>query len=204
MASLAGPPLGAVLAGGAGTRLGGGKAGAELGGRPLASYPVAALRAAGIEPVIYAKPGQPLPQLGVPVRREPAEPRHPLAGVVAALRDCATESRPLIAVACDLPFVAPDLLAALAAAPEPLVVPEAAGRPQPLLARYDPVLLGDLEAAMAAERSLTRAVMALRPRLLGTRDLARFGAPERILFNVNTGDDLERARHALPASDFVI
>jgi len=47
--------LGAVLAGGQGSRLGGAKPTADLAGRPLISYPLAALAAAGIEPFVVAK-----------------------------------------------------------------------------------------------------------------------------------------------------
>jgi molybdopterin-guanine dinucleotide biosynthesis protein A len=190
-----------VLAGGRGSRLGGEKAAAELGGRPLASYPVAALTEAGIEAVVYAKPGQALPELDVPVRREPAEPRHPLRGIVAALRDCGPTGRPLVVVACDLPFVPPALFAALAAAPEPLVIAAPGGRPQPLLGRYDPALLPALEAALADERPLTRTVTDLGARLLGDEDLAHFGDPARIALNVNTEEDLDEARKNLVIGD---
>jgi molybdopterin-guanine dinucleotide biosynthesis protein A len=190
-----------VLAGGRGSRLGGEKAAVELGGRPLVSHPLAALAAAGIEAVVYAKPGQPLPDLGVPVRREPAEPRHPLRGIVAALRECAPARRPLLALACDLPFVPPALLEALAAAPEPLVLAASGGRPQPLLGRYDPSLLPALEAALAEEAPLTRTVEALGARLLDDADLTRFGDPARIAFNVNTEEDLDEARKNLVIGD---
>ncbi|MGN6816529.1 MAG: molybdenum cofactor guanylyltransferase, partial [Solirubrobacterales bacterium] len=47
--------LGAVLAGGRGSRLGGAKAWVELGGRPLYSYPLAAIEAAGLDPVVCVK-----------------------------------------------------------------------------------------------------------------------------------------------------
>ncbi len=185
------PPLGAVLAGGRGSRLGGEKAGVELGGRPLISYPLAALRAAGIEAVVCAKPGQALPPLGVRVIPEPAAPRHPLCGIVVALRSAAPQ--PLIAIACDLPFVPPALLAMLAAAPEPLVIPALGRRPQPLLARYEASLLPELEAALEREEPLVRTVERLRPRLLGEAELAPFGDPRRLLFNVNDPADLRRA-----------
>lgn len=201
MSRAEGEPLGAVLAGGSGSRLGGEKVAAELGGRPLSSYPVRALAEAGIEAAVFAKPGQELPELGAAVHREPAEPRHPLCGIVAALRVAAAGDRPLVVLACDLPFVPPALLEALAAAPEPLVLAAAAGRPQPLLARYEPSLLPALEAALAAEEPLIRTAIALRPRLLGEDELARFGDPERILLNVNTPEDLEAARKKLVIGD---
>ena len=193
-------PLGAVLAGGAGSRLGGAKATVELAGRPLISYPLAALAAAGIEALVVAKRGTELPAFegpagGVGARTEvlvePDLPRHPLAGVLAALRHAG--GRPLVVLAGDMPLAEPRLLAALAAAPEPLVVPAPGGRLQPLQARYSPLLLPALEAALVREEPLRRTVEELRPRLLGDAELARFGDPERFLLNVNDAADLDRA-----------
>src|SRR6202012_6288367 len=94
---------------------------AERAGRPLISYPLAAHTAAGLEAVVVAKPGTALPSLdvGIDVLAEPAEPVHPLAGIVAALRQM---GRPLVVLACDFPFVPPALLPALADAPESVVV----------------------------------------------------------------------------------
>jgi molybdopterin-guanine dinucleotide biosynthesis protein A len=200
--------LGVVLAGGRGSRLGGAKATVELAGRPLIDYPLAAIAAAGLEAVVCAKAGEaPLPSRGsfrsyvvrkeprdeVPVLEEPAEPRHPLCGIVAALR----LGRPIVAVACDLPFVAPGLIELLAEAAEPLVIPTLDGRPQPLLARYEPSLLAQLEGALEREEPLTRAVEALSPRLLAEDELARIGDPARLLFNVNDPGDLRRAEALL-------
>jgi len=194
-APLAALPLGAVLAGGTGSRLGGAKAIAPLAGRPLISYPLAALTAAGIEAMVVAKEETELPPLAAEVVREPGEPRHPLAGILAALRHAG--ERPLVVLACDMPLAEPALLAALAAAPEPLVVPAPGGRPQPLQARYSAVLVPALEEALAREEPLRRTVAALAPRLLGDAELARFGDPDRFLLNVNDAGDLRRAESLL-------
>ena len=107
--------VGAVLAGGAGSRLGGSKAAALLAGRPLLSYPLAALRAAVGEVAVVAKADTELPAVGygVLIWREPDEPRHPLAGIVEALRRA--EGRPVVVLACDLPFVTAELVRELVA-----------------------------------------------------------------------------------------
>lgn len=205
-----GTGLGAVLAGGRGSRLGGAKPTADLAGRPLISYPLAALAAAGIEPFVVAKPstdlcGRPLARqtdlettaiaLGeVEIVTEPAEPTHPLAGIVAALRHA---DRPLVVLGCDFPFAPPALLRRLAEAPEALVVPAPGGEPQPLMARWSPELLSRLEIALDREEPLRRTVAALSPRLLDDTELARFGDPARAFFNVNTTADLRAAAELL-------
>jgi molybdenum cofactor guanylyltransferase len=181
---------GAVLAGGRGARLGGDKAVAVLGGRPLVLRPLAALEDAGLVPFVVAKPSTRLPALTAAVVLEPEEPTHPLLGVIAALRH---SGEPLVILGADFPFVPPELPRLLAAAPEPLVVAAPGGEIQPLVARWAPALLPDLELALRREEPLRRTVADLGARLLGDRELAAFGDPERAFFNVNRPADLARA-----------
>ena len=190
-----GPAVGAVLAGGLGSRLGGAKATLELAGRPLISYPLAAVERAGLEPLVVAKRDSDLPPLGCTVLREPDLPRHPLCGIVAALVHAGP--RPLVAIGCDMPFATAALLAWLASIPEPLAVPVVGGEPQPLLARYDGSLLPALEAALAREEPLRRTIESLRPMAIPEADLARFGEPRRLCLNVNTRAEAERAERLL-------
>jgi molybdenum cofactor guanylyltransferase len=197
-------PIGVVLAGGAGRRIGGAKARVELRGTPLLEYPLRALQAVLGEVVVVAKPDSELPPLpGVPVWREAALPRHPLTGVVHALERAGERepAREILVVAGDLPFVSPSLVERLARADAggaPAVVPRAGGRLQPLLARYAPAARAPLAAALARASlpSLTDAVAALEPLVLACDDELPF-------FNVNGREDLERAaqlleRHAAP------
>jgi molybdopterin-guanine dinucleotide biosynthesis protein A len=201
-------PIGVVLAGGAGRRIGGAKATVALRGAPLLLYPVRALQAMLAEVVVVAKPGTELPPLpGVPVWIEPDEPRHPLAGIVHALEragpppDIAGDGRAVLVCAGDLPFASPALVERLARADAggaSAVVPLAGGRLQPLLARYEPAALAPLAAALAQQRPprLTDAVAALDPLVLELDD-------ERPFFNVNVPEDLLTAAglldgHAAP------
>ena len=190
------PPLGAVLAGGRGSRMGNAKAAVELGSRPLIEYPLSALAAAGVEAVVVAKPDSALPPLEAPVWTEPPEPGHPLCGILAALR---RSGRPVLAVGCDMPFVPGELLSWLAALPGRLVVPSAGGRLQPLLARYDPSLEPALARALAAGSPLQRSLAELEPRCVTEEEVARFGSPRRLLFNVNSPEDLAVAERMLRA-----
>lgn len=182
-------PLGVVLAGGLGRRLGGDKAVAELAGRPLISYPVEAMRAALPEVVVIAKADTRIPPLsGVGLWNEPATPRHPVAGIMAALRFAA--GRPVFVCAGDLPFVTPALISRIAAADAggaPAVVAARGAEMQPLLGVYRPPA-GEL--LRYSDRPLRELVAAIGPRLVEVED------PEA-LFNVNTPADLLRAAEML-------
>ena len=183
-------PLGVLLAGGAARRMGGDKLRAPLRGRPLAVWALDALCGACDEVVVAAKAGTALPALPTGVLRldEPDEPRHPLAGVVAALRH-AGPGRSVLAVAADLPLVPAALLRELIAAPAEHAVAVAGERVQPLCARLGPAALGPLEAALWAGEPATRAVLVLRP--------ARVEAQPAWLLNVNTTEDLAAAEALL-------
>lgn len=186
--------IGVVLAGGRSRRIGGAKALAELGGRPLISYPLAALSAAGLDSVVVAKRQSPLPELACPVLREPALPSHPLCGVIAALRWGG--GQPVVVVGCDMPFATGSLLGWLAGL-DGLVVPEVDDRLQPLLARYEPADIGALEIALRSGHSMRQTITAFAPRIVGERELQRFGDPARLFYNVNDRTDLQAAERLL-------
>jgi molybdopterin-guanine dinucleotide biosynthesis protein A len=180
-----------VLAGGSGRRLGGAKAGALLGGRPLIHHVLDAVRAGGLEPVVVAKADSLLPPLDCRLVIEPAQPRHPLCGIVVGLR--AVEEPGVAVCACDMPFLSGELLAWLAGLEAPLAVAEAGGRLQPLLGHYSSTLLGQLDAALAAERPLSELVQELGAVVIAEAELAPFGDPERLTRNINTPAELAAA-----------
>ena len=180
--------IGVVLAGGDGRRIGGDKAMVELEGRALLLYPLAVLRAALDEVAVVAKQSTILPALDpdVAIWLEADEPRHPLAGILHALR-CA-RGRPVVVVAGDMPFVTRGLVAALArerSRGAAAVVPRASGRLQPLCARYDPRALTAL-AACDFGAPVRDVVAALSPRIVDWPDDEPF-------FNVNHPEDILQA-----------
>jgi molybdopterin-guanine dinucleotide biosynthesis protein A len=181
-------PVGVILAGGRGRRVGGDKAMLELAGRPLIAYPLAAMRDAVAEVAVVTKPGLRLPSdLGVSVWLEPPEPQHPLVGIVHALRRAG--GRPVVVCAVDLPLVTTRVLAALAEAEAggvAAVIAAADGRLHPSLARYEPSALALLEPAAAEARAPLREVVArLEPH--------RLEVPPAVVFNVNTPEELAQA-----------
>jgi molybdopterin-guanine dinucleotide biosynthesis protein A len=171
----------AVLAGGRGRRMGGRKTIARLHGAPLISHPLAAAAEAGLEAVVVAKGGTLLPALGVPVWQEPDEPVHPLLGIVTALERA---ERPVLAVACDMPYLTAELLQRLAVGPEAAV--RAGGRLAPVPARYEWAQLAALRVALEREASLQSTLAALGPAAID-------GVDEHVVASINTLEQLRDA-----------
>ncbi len=182
-------PVGVVLAGGRGRRMGGAKATVALQGRPLIAYALEAVAAAVEDVAVLTKADSELPNLpGTTVWVEPQTHHHPLVGIRQALALAA--GRPVLICAADLPLVTVELLRLLATADghgAPAVVASADGRPQPLLGRYEQSALEALsDPEVSGDRPLIEAVTAIGPRLLEVEDA-------QAVFNVNTPDDLLQA-----------
>lgn len=180
--------IGVVLAGGAGRRMGGSKPLAMLAGRPLVSYPVAALAGVCERVAVVCKAGTRLPELpGVERWDEEDEPRHPRTGIVHALERA---GGPVLVCAADMPFVTPDACLTLlqAARSTAVVVATSEGRLQPVFGLYAPAALGALRDA-PADAPLTETVEALDP--------VRVALPPGLVRSVNTSDELEQAEALL-------
>ena len=181
--------IGALLAGGSGSRLGvGSKAAALIGGQPLAAYPALALGAVCERVAVVCKRDTQLPDLpGTERWEEPDEPRHPLTGIVHAL---VTAGGPVLVCAADMPFVTVDACRTLlqAAGATPAVVAAADGVLQPTFGLYAPAALDVLRAA-PPDAPLTRTVEALDP--------ARVALPAALVRSVNTPEDLAEAEALL-------
>ncbi len=146
------PPIGVILAGGGGRRIGGSKAIVKLRGRPLITYPLAVLQAVLEDVAIVAKPDTELPSLpGVTVWIEPAAPQHPIVGITHAL--ALAGRRPVLVAAADMPFLTLAVVEQLASADPgraPAVIATEAGRLHPLLGCYQPQAAAPLAASLAA------------------------------------------------------
>jgi molybdopterin-guanine dinucleotide biosynthesis protein A len=186
--------LAAVLAGGSASRMGGAKATVQLDGRPLITYPLeAALDALGAVAVV-AKDDVELPPLDQRAELwiEPDEPRHPAVGVIEALRRARGSA--VVVIACDLPLLTSEVVGLLANADAEgsvAVLASAAGRPQPLLARYEPTALEAL-LEFDFDAPMTEQVMALMPTLIDV--------PPEASFNVNDLQQLEEVSRRLRSS----
>jgi len=126
----------------------------------------------------------------------------PLAGIEAGLR---AARRPSVFVAAgDMPFLTVGLvrflLGLLAERGVPAVVPRWGGRLHPLCAAYErDAVLPEVEAALDAGVRAVREVVGGLPGVLyvGDAQLWAFGDPDRLLMNVNSPEDLARARAML-------
>jgi molybdopterin-guanine dinucleotide biosynthesis protein A len=181
-------PVGVVLAGGLGRRLGGDKAVVEIEGRPLLLYPLEALHEVCDQVAVVAKRDTILPPLGglADLWIEPDEPRHPLTGIEHALR--LAGGLPILAVAVDLPLVDAAtlrLIAGTATGTAAVVVPRVHGRLQPLCALYTPLALAGL-AGFDPSASATAVVEALGVREVEPPDPSAF-------LNVNRPEDVLQA-----------
>jgi molybdopterin-guanine dinucleotide biosynthesis protein A len=188
-------PIGVVLAGGPGVRIGGAKPTVALRGHPLVRYPVSAMKLVLAEVAVIAKADTSLPQLlRTMVWIEPDLPVDPLLGITEAL--ALAGGRPVLVCPADMPFVAPESLSALAAAHHegrPAVVATCRGATRPLLGLYLPSAVPLLEQAMRDGLSPHDAARTLDPVLFEIEN-------EDELFDVDTPDDLLQASAMLDVS----
>lgn len=169
-------PAGLVLAGGQSRRMGTDKALLELDGVPLLVRSVRFLRGFCVPPVLLAGGDAArtarltaVEGLGDVVGVPDAEPvgRGPLGGLVAGLRRAPADLVAVLAV--DLPRPSRPIFGLLAGLwrGEPAVVPEVAGRLEPLHALWARAALPALEARLAAGRlALTEAALDLGARVV--------------------------------------
>ncbi|MDQ3586733.1 MAG: NTP transferase domain-containing protein [Actinomycetota bacterium] len=176
--------IGAVLAGGAGRRLGrGSKAAVQVRGRALVSRPLEALGAVCERVAVVCKPGTELPELGAVERwDEPGYPQHPLIGITHALERA---GEPVLVCAADMAWVTADscrsLVNAARAGDGAPAVAVAGGVLQPVFGVYSPVVLDTLRAA-ESDAALTATVEVLDP--------VRVALPPPLIRRVNTPEDL--------------
>lgn len=185
---------GAVLAGGPGSRLGGGKPFREVAGRRLIDLALAALGRVCPRTMIVTNDVAAYADHPCLVLADRWPGRGPLAALATAFLDSPAEGLLLLAV--DMPLVRPELLAALARAHgrEKVLAPLGPRWPEPLLAYYGrdclPAILRLLEQGEWRPRMLLKAVGAT---LMPREEVVRYD-PEGLSFlNVNFPEDLAQA-----------
>jgi len=180
---------GAVLVGGASSRMGTDKAHCEVEGVPFATHIAQLLSRFFVEVLLVG--GDPPPD--APGRRvaDAEGPQSSLRGLVSALQGATTER--VLVVATDMPLVSAELLLALTAWPEhDAVVPRYEGQAHPLCAIYrrEPTLAVARERLAAGELRLRGVLDRLDTVYFEAEDLLAVDPGALALVNVNTPEEL--------------
>ena len=182
-----------VLAGGEGSRMGGGKPLRKLGGETLLARALRMARTWSEDVRIGLRSADQIPGADVPLVLDDPTIEGPLAGLVAAIstaRDSGHEA--VLTVPCDMPFLPPDLLARLAEriGDKEAAVSASGGRLHPVCALWKVSSLAVLPAYLATGRRS----------LVGFAEAAGFERvdwPGDLFVNINTPSELAAAEQRL-------
>jgi molybdopterin-guanine dinucleotide biosynthesis protein A len=187
---------GVVLAGGKSRRMGGSpKALLPFDDRPLIQHVVEHVTAVLPDCLLVTNSPEAYGFLARPMVADVFPDGGSLGGIYSGL--AAAPGDAALCVACDMPFLAPALLAYLAgrAAEADVVIPEAAGELQTLHAVYGKACLPAMERRLRAGRlKVTGFFDEVRVLRIGEAEIARVADPALAFMNLNTPDDLARAR----------
>lgn len=189
---------GVILAGGESRRMGRNKLPLKLGDAALLDRVHGALRSHCAEIIVVGAREYALSGARHITDLRPGE--GPLAGIEAGL--LAARHRSVFVVAGDMPFLTGDFicyLLGLLCDRVPAVVPCLGERPHPLCAAYgrevQPAVSAALDRGVRSVRELLRSLPGVR--YMVEEELRHFGDPNLLLTNVNSPEDLNRARAAL-------
>ncbi len=187
---------GVIQAGGRSTRMGGrAKALLELGGRSIVERVVAALAPSVDDMLVVTNTPELYAFLGLPMVGDVHPDHGSLGGVYSGLKAVASGSA--LTVACDMPFLHPEVvrLVAARAAEGDVVIPRVGSQLEPLHAAYAKACLPRIETQLAAGRlKILELLDHVRVIEIAEAEVARFRDPRIVFMNVNTPDELERAR----------
>lgn len=189
---MSGSVFGVIQAGGRSTRYGAPKALAEVDGRRLVDRVHDALAAVVDEVVMVANDPEIRAAVALPARADVRPRAGPLGGLLTALLWAREVERPgVLAVACDMPFVTPALLALLldARGGADVVVPESDGPRgvEPLCAYYGVACIPAIEQCIdAGDLRVVGFHDAVRVVRVPRGSIAGIGDPDRLFLNVNT------------------
>lgn len=179
---------GAILAGGQGLRLGGEKAFALLGARPLIAWAVDTVSAQVEELVILGSDPR-LARFNVPLLADAPDIEGPAGGLIAAVHYAKNQSaKGLLVVPCDMPFLPPDLVQQLQC-DDNIGIPCVADRPNWAVSYWPAVALerASVTDHLAGGASLRKVMEACGYEALVQGDEAGF-------LGVNTPEALRRAQ----------
>lgn len=188
---------GLVLAGGASQRMGRDKAFLELDGRPLIQIVVERMQRVCAEVLVVSGDRESYRALGVPVVEDHFSDVGVLAGLHAGLHAASHELS--LAVGCDMPFVKPVLLQALAAwaVNHDVALLRRGEHVEPLHAAYRRTCVPAMERAIrAGKRRIVSFFPDVRVRYVTPQEVKPFDPHFTAFHDLNTPQDWEAIREA--------
>ena len=190
---------GIVLAGGGSRRMGRNKALERVGSESLISAVIGRLSPLTEKTVVVVACPDNGAELSLPPSVETVVDTYPQAGALGGIFTGLSSSDRQwgMVVACDMPFLNLDLLRYMLLVREgyDVVVPMLDGRPEPVHALYSKTCLPHMERQLQArDLKIVRFFSRVRVNYLSQRVVEEFDGERLSFFNVNTQDDLDRAR----------
>ena len=187
---------GVIQAGGKSTRMGGHpKALLELGGRRIIERVVDAVAPVVDDVLVVTNTPDLYAFLGLPMVADVYPERGSLGGIFSGLAAAAGEAA--FTVACDMPFLHREVvrLVVARAAEGDVVIPRIGEQLETMHAVYGKACLPHIEARLQAGRlKIVGFFESVRVVEIGETEIAHYRTPHVAFMNVNTPEELERAR----------
>jgi molybdopterin-guanine dinucleotide biosynthesis protein A len=187
---------GVILAGGKSRRMGGSpKALLPFGGRPLIEHIAETLRSVLPDCLVVTNTPELYASLGLPMVGDVFPEGGSLGGIYSGLQ--AAPGDAALCVACDMPFLSAPLVAYLAgrAGEADVVIPDTAGELQTLHAVYGKTCLPAMKRRLlVGQLRIVGFFDEVRVLRIPVDAIERFADPATAFMNLNTPEDLARAR----------
>jgi molybdopterin-guanine dinucleotide biosynthesis protein A len=167
----------------------------ELGGRPIIARVLAALAPAVDDVLLVTNNPELYTFLKLPMVADIYPDHGSLGGIYSGLK--AASGPAALMVACDMPFLHPDVvkLVASRAGEGDVVIPRVGSRLETMHAAYGKGCLPHIaERLVAGQLKIVDFLARVQVVEIAEADVAGFRDPRIAFMNVNTPDDLERAR----------
>ena len=190
---------GVIQAGDRSVRMGGRPKGLmELGGRRLVERVLMALTPVVDDVLVVTNTPQLYAFLGLPMVQDVYPDRGSLGGIYSGLR--AAPGQAALTVACDMPFLHPEVLKLVAerSGEGDVVIPRVGDQLETLHAAYGKACLPHIEERLLAGKlKIIGFFEKVRVVEITEADVARFRDPRLVFMNVNTPEELDRARELM-------
>lgn len=187
---------GVIQAGGQSTRMGGEpKALMELGGCRIIERVVRALEPVVDDLLVVTNTPELYAFLGLSMVGDVYPDHGSLGGIYSGLKAASGEAA--FTVACDMPFLRPEMakLVIERVADADVVIPRVGGQLETMHAVYRKTCLGPIEERLVAgQLKIVGFFAEVRVLEIAEAELARYGDPAVVFMNVNTPQELARAR----------